>query len=192
MTCVNEVPRRPWFRFSVRTLFVLVTLVALALGWFAFEQYTYRQQYVEAAGEKVLPKGAGILFDHIVRFNRISGAVITVIRRVEDEASLLDAEETLLTRSIDAARGGSLALRFRISKGRLEVIRTDCERTEVVLDLAPQHSPPASPVYTGASIPMSRIRRNHESEIARLQLWAIVDPSGRRIREIYIVNLRPE
>ena len=31
------VQRRPWFRFSLRTLFVLTTLVALGLGWLAYQ-----------------------------------------------------------------------------------------------------------------------------------------------------------
>ena len=30
---MNEKPRRRWFRFSLATLFVLVTLVALWVGW---------------------------------------------------------------------------------------------------------------------------------------------------------------
>jgi hypothetical protein len=42
-------PKRRWFRYSLRTLLVLVTLSAVAIGW-----YTYRQRIINAERSKLL------------------------------------------------------------------------------------------------------------------------------------------
>ena len=37
-------PKRRWFRFRLRTLFVVVTVLALACGWFGYELNWLRQR----------------------------------------------------------------------------------------------------------------------------------------------------
>ena len=38
-------PKRHWFRFSLRTLFVLVTIIGVAAGWVAYQLNWIRQRH---------------------------------------------------------------------------------------------------------------------------------------------------
>ena len=38
-------PKRRWFRFSLRTLFVLVTIVGVAAGWVAYQLNWIRERH---------------------------------------------------------------------------------------------------------------------------------------------------
>jgi hypothetical protein len=39
-------PKRRWFRFSLRTLFVLVTVVGVVAGWVAYQLNWIRQRHI--------------------------------------------------------------------------------------------------------------------------------------------------
>ncbi len=41
---MNAAPTRRWFRFSLRTLFVVLTVSAVFLGWFAYQLNWIRQR----------------------------------------------------------------------------------------------------------------------------------------------------
>ena len=38
-------PKRRWFRFSLRTLFVVVTIISLPLGWIAYQLSWIQQRH---------------------------------------------------------------------------------------------------------------------------------------------------
>jgi hypothetical protein len=41
---MSETPKRRWFRFSLRTLFVVVTVAAIAVGWVVYHLDWMRQR----------------------------------------------------------------------------------------------------------------------------------------------------
>ena len=47
---MTEAPKRPWYRFSVRWLFVVVTLFACCLGWLGYQLNWIRQRHAALAG----------------------------------------------------------------------------------------------------------------------------------------------
>jgi hypothetical protein len=72
MARMNEKPRRRWFRFSLRTLFVLVTLLGCVMGWVVYSLSWIRQRdellYVEGVSAGFYmpadnrPRGPGLLW----------------------------------------------------------------------------------------------------------------------------------
>jgi hypothetical protein len=180
-------------RFRLSTLFVLVSLIALGLGWVSYRSYLYHRQFVEAEVTKVGPKTPGIFLDDIVRYKRVSRGVLTVVRRVEDTAGTLHGEETVLTRELDSTSAATLTLRYRLSRGRLEVIEIQPDRTRGLVDLTPQYDLKNNQIHGSTSVRLHRLRRGDEYEVARLQLFrGAVDQHDRPIRDLYRVYLRLE
>ena len=54
-------PRRRWFSFSLRSLFVLVTLAAIPVGWVAYERR--QSQHEMQIAEELKGIGAGVVVD---------------------------------------------------------------------------------------------------------------------------------
>jgi hypothetical protein len=134
-----------------------------------------------------------VFFDHIVHYKRTAGGELTVVRRIENAAGVLEREETFLTRSIDASSDATLSLRFRFSRGRFEVINLDPNAEQSVLDLAPKYDPQSNSITGGPGLPIHTVRRGEDDEIARLLFHkGVADDEGRPIRDIYYVYLRVE
>ena len=185
--------KRPALRFRLSTLFVLVTIVASGLGWFAYREYLYRREFVEVEVTKVTRKAPGEFFNHIVRYQGVAGGALSVVRRIEDPAGVLEREETILTRSIEASADATLSLRFRFSRGRFEVINMDPNAAQVILDLAPKYDPQNNYITGGPGIPIHTVRRGEDDEVARLLFHeGVADDEGRPIRDNYYVYLRVE
>ena len=51
---MTPAPKRHWFRFSLRTLFVVVTVFAVPLGWVAYQLNWIRQrrEFIRAQAER--------------------------------------------------------------------------------------------------------------------------------------------
>jgi hypothetical protein len=63
---MDEKPRRRWFRFSLRTMFLLVTSFSLWLGWqtWIVRERSAMRDWLDANGGRVSPTMQGTQLDH--------------------------------------------------------------------------------------------------------------------------------